>query len=53
MANDSILIHNERGARAEPALFIEDAVVFDHFAFEIAEQGESYADILGEAFVSG
>ena len=38
--NDSVLIDHERGPIAEALLFIENAVVLHHGAFEIAEQRE-------------
>jgi hypothetical protein len=49
--DDPVFIHGERGARAVPALFVKDAVVFNHFPLEITEQGESHPDIFLEAFV--
>ena len=35
--NDAILIDHKRGAITIATFFIEDAIVFDHRAFEIAE----------------
>lgn len=46
--NDSILVDYERGAITIAPLFIEDAIVFHHGAFEIAEQRESDAILLGK-----
>src|SRR5947207_7801874 len=51
--NDSVFIDHESCAIAEALLFIEDAVVFHHRAFEIAEQWKSDAVLGPEFFVSG
>jgi hypothetical protein len=53
IADDAFLVHDERGARAEAAFFVEDAVVADGGAFEIAEEWEGDLDVFGEARVSG
>jgi hypothetical protein len=51
--NDSFLVHDERGARAVAAFLVEDAVVADGLAFEIAEERERDLDVFGEARVGG
>ena len=51
MADDAFLVEDESGARAEAAFFVEDAVVADGRAFEIAQERESYLDVFGEARV--
>jgi len=51
--NDSIFIDHERGAIAEALLFIEDAVIFHHGAFEIAEQWKGDAVLGPEFFIGG
>ena len=48
---DSILINGEGGARAVPALFVKDAVIFHHLALEIAQERESHPYVFLEAFV--
>jgi hypothetical protein len=53
VADDAVLVEHERGARAEAAVFVEDAVVADCRAFEIAEQRERDLDVFGEARVGG
>jgi len=35
--NDAVLIDHEGGAIAEALLFVEDTIIFDDGAFEIAE----------------
>jgi hypothetical protein len=49
--DDAVFINGEGGARAVASLFIKDAVVFNYLPLEIAEQGESHADVFLEAFV--
>jgi hypothetical protein len=51
VADDAFLVEDERGARAEAAFLVEDAVVADGRAFEIAEQRERDLDVFGEARV--
>jgi len=53
VANDSFFIHDKRSTRAEETRFVEYAVVFHHFPFEIAEQREGDADLFGERCVCG
>jgi hypothetical protein len=53
VADDSVLIDGEGGARAVAALLIEDAVVPDRLALEVAQQREGRADVLLEAAVGG
>ena len=48
MSNDAFFIDQKGGAIAEALLLIEDAVVFDDGAFEIAEDRESYSKLLCE-----
>jgi hypothetical protein len=46
--DDAFFIDQEGGAIAEALLLVEDAVVFDDGAFEIAEDRESYSKLLCE-----
>ena len=46
--DDAFFIDQKGGAIAEALLLIEDAVVFDDGAFEIAEDRESYSKLLCE-----
>jgi len=50
-ANDAFLVDDERGARAEAAFLVEDAVIADGRAFEITEERERDLDVFGEARV--
>jgi hypothetical protein len=51
VANDSFFVYDEGGARAVAAFLVEDAVVADGGAFEIAEERERDLDVFGEARV--
>src|SRR5207244_2103908 len=53
MADDALLVDDERGAGAEHPLLVEDAVVFDGLAFEVTEEGEGNLNVFGEALVGG
>ena len=53
VADDAVLVYDERGARAVAAFFVEDAVVAHGRAFEIAEQGKGDLDVFGEARIGG
>ena len=44
--DDAFFIDQEGGAIAKALLLVEDSVVFDDGAFEIAEDGESYSKLL-------
>ena len=52
MLNNAFFIDHEGGSISKPLLFVEDAIVFDYSAFEIAEQGKSDSDLLGKLAVS-
>ena len=47
----SVLVDHERRAVAIATLFIEDAIILDDSAFEIAQQRESYAILFGKLTV--
>src|SRR5919206_712086 len=53
VAYDAFLIDDERGARAEAAFLVENAVIAHGRAFEIAQERESDLDVFGEARVGG
>ena len=53
VANDAFLIDQEGGAIAKALLLIEDAILFDYGAFEIAEDREGNSKLLGEFAVGG
>ena len=51
--NNAFFIDHKGSAVAKPLLFVEDAVIFDNCAFEIAEEWERDADLFGEFAVGG
>jgi hypothetical protein len=51
--DDTFLVDGEGGARAEAGLLVEDAVVADGLALEVAQQREGRPDVLPEAAVGG
>jgi hypothetical protein len=51
VADDALLVEHEGGARAEAAFLVEDAVVADGRAFEIAEEWKGDLDVFGETGV--
>src|SRR5262245_15943989 len=53
VADNPLLVDHERGAIAEALGLIVDAVIFYECAFEIAEQWEGDAYILGETSIGG
>lgn len=53
MPNYAFFIDQERGTIAKPLLFVENAVVFDDRAFEVAEQRKHDPDLFGEFAVGG
>ena len=53
MLDDAVLVYYERGAAPEASLFVEDAVVFNDFSFEIAEQRKGDPDLFGESCIGG
>ena len=53
VSNDAFFIDHEGGAIAEALLFVEDAVIFNDGAFEIAEKWKGDANLFGEFPVSG
>ncbi len=52
VAEDTFFVDDERGACSKSAFLVKDTVIFDHLAFEIAEQWERDVNVLGETFVS-
>ena len=53
MLDDSVLVDHERCPIAVAALFIEDAVVFHHCAFEITQQGKGQSILFGKLTIGG
>ena len=53
MLNDSVFIDHESSAISEALFFVEDAVVFDDSAFEIAEYRKGNSNLFGEFAVGG
>ena len=51
--DDSLLIDHEGSAISEALFFVEDAVVFDDSAFEIAEYRKGNSNLFGEFAVGG
>ncbi len=51
MPDNPFFVHRERGACAITAFLVENAVVFNHFAFKIAEQRKRHLDIFSKTFV--
>lgn len=51
--NDAFLIDQEGGAIAKALLLVEDAIVLNYGAFEIAEDWEGNSKLLGEFAVGG
>lgn len=51
MPDNPFFIHRERGACAVTAFLVENAVISDHLAFEIAQQRKCHLNIFGETFV--
>ena len=47
VADDAFLVHDERGAVGESALFVKDPVLFGDVSLEIAQEGISKAQLLG------
>jgi len=53
VSNDAFFIDQEGGAVAKALLFVEDAVILDHGAFEIAQERERYLELFGKLTVGG
>lgn len=53
MSNDAFLIDQERGAIAKALLFVEDSIILDDGAFEIAEEWKRNSDLLCKLTVGG
>ena len=53
VADNTIFIYDESGARAKSTVLIKDAIILHCFAFEIAQQRKGDSEILREAFVGG
>lgn len=47
----ALFIDRKCSARAVTAFLVEDAVISDHLAFEIAQQRKRHLNILGETFI--
>jgi hypothetical protein len=53
VANDAFFIDQESGAVSKSLLLIKNAIVFDHGAFEIAEDRKGNLNLLGKFSVGG
>ena len=53
MSNDAFFIDQERRAISKALLLVEDAIVFDDGAFEIAQQRERNCELFGKFTVGG
>ena len=53
VADDAFLVHDESSARGKALFLIVDSVSLGDCAFEIAEEGESNADLFGEGAIGG
>ena len=53
VSDDAFFIDQESGAITKALLFVEDAVILDHGAFEIAQQRERYLELFGKFTVGG
>jgi len=53
VADDSVLVNGEGGARAVAALLVEDAVVAYGLVLEVRKQREGRADVFLESPVGG
>src|SRR5678815_3027474 len=51
--NDPVLIYYKSSSISEPLFFVEDAVLFHHGSFEIAEEWKCDADVLSKTAVGG
>ncbi len=51
MPDNPFFIHRERGACAVTAFLVEDAVISNHLAFEVAQQRKRHLNVFGETFV--
>jgi hypothetical protein len=51
--DDAFFIDQEGGAISKTLLLVEDAIVFNHSAFEIAENGKCNSDLFCEFAVGG
>jgi len=51
--DDAVFVDHEGGAIAEALFFVEDAIIFDDRAFEIAEYRECDSELFGEFAVGG
>ena len=53
VSNDAFFIDHECGAITEALLLIEDTIIFDHSAFEIAEDRKRNSNLLCKFAVGG
>ena len=53
VADDTFLVHDERRAARKALFFIVNSVGLGDCSFEIAEEGEGYADLFGEGAIGG
>ena len=51
MPDDALFIDRKRSACAVTAFLVENAVISDHLAFEIAQQRKRHLNVFGETFV--
>ncbi len=51
MPDDALFIDRKRSACAVTAFLVEDAVISNHLAFEIAQQRKRHLNVFGETFV--
>ena len=51
--DDALFVDQEGGAISEALLLVEDSVIFDDSAFEIAEDWERDSELFGEFAVGG
>ena len=53
VANDAFFIDQESGAISKALLFVEDTIIPDYSAFEIAEQRKRYLELFGKFAIGG
>jgi hypothetical protein len=53
VTNDAVFVDDKSGSIAKALFFVEDPVILDYCAFEIAEYGKSDAELFGKLAVGG
>ena len=53
VTDNAFFVYQERGSISETLFLVEDAVIFDDCAFEIAEERKSNSKLLGKFTVGG